>query len=89
MEDMTDTSEQRLASPALRPATRTSRFHAVQLLPAPATILALGFGAAHGLTLVPLAVVAVAGILATVGSAVLPMSAEPARHPLGGDRRTS
>ena len=49
------------------------RFRAVQLLPAPATVLALVVAAQHDLGAGPLAVVAVVGALATVGSALLPM----------------
>lgn len=52
---------------------REDRFRAVQLLPAPATVLALVVAAQHDLGAGPLAVVAVVGALATVGSALLPM----------------
>jgi len=52
--------------------TQDDRFRAVQLLPAPATVLALAVGSGHGLDAGPLAVVAVVGLLATLASALLP-----------------
>ncbi|GGK91699.1 hypothetical protein JOE58_001541 [Curtobacterium luteum] len=52
---------------------REDRFRAVQLLPAPATVLALVVAAQHDLGAGPLGVIAVVGALATVGSALLPM----------------
>lgn len=53
-------------------ALREDRFRAVQLLPAPATVLALVVAAQHDLGAVPLGVIAVIGTLATLGSALLP-----------------
>ncbi|QWS33994.1 hypothetical protein [Curtobacterium aetherium] len=61
-----------MANVTTRPAAQDDRFRAVQLLPAPATVLALALGAAHGLDAVPLAVVAAVGAVATVASALLP-----------------
>jgi hypothetical protein len=55
------------------PADRDERFRAVQLLPAPATVLALAVGGAHGLGAAPLAVVAGVGAFATLASALLPV----------------
>ncbi|MBT2503440.1 hypothetical protein [Curtobacterium sp. ISL-83] len=49
------------------------RFRAVQLLPAPATVLALVLAAQHDLGSAPLGLIAVVGALATIGSALLPM----------------
>lgn len=86
MEDMTDTSDQRLGGHTLPTQQRAARFHPVQLMPAPATVMALGLGAAHGLSAVPLAVVATAGALATIASALLPLS--PHVEHDGGDRST-
>jgi hypothetical protein len=48
-------------------------FRAVQLLPAPATVLALVLAAQHDLGTAPLGLIAVVGALATIGSALLPM----------------
>lgn len=45
---------------------------AVQLMPAPVTVLALAIAGAHHLDSAPLAVIAVVGALATVGSALVP-----------------
>ncbi len=56
--------------------TRTrqdDRFRAVQLLPAPATLVALALAAQHDLGTAPLGLIAAVGALATVGSALLPM----------------
>ena len=56
--------------------TRTrqdDRFRAVQLLPAPATLVALALAAQHDLGTAPLGLIAVVGALATIGSALLPM----------------
>ncbi|PZE68263.1 MULTISPECIES: hypothetical protein [unclassified Curtobacterium] len=61
-----------MANATTRPVTQDDRFRAVQLLPAPATVLALAVGAGHGLDAVPLGVVAVVGALATLASALLP-----------------
>ena len=61
-----------MANALIGSGTRADRFHAVQLLPAPATVLALAVAAEHGLGPVPLGVVAVVGALATVASALLP-----------------
>lgn len=47
-------------------------FRAVQLLPAPATVLALALVAQHDLGTAPLGVIATVGALATVASALLP-----------------
>jgi hypothetical protein len=52
---------------------REDRFRVVQLLPAPATVLALAVAAGHDLGSAPLGLIAVVGALATIGSAVLPM----------------
>ena len=49
------------------------RFRAIQLLPAPATVLALVLAAQHDLGTAPLGLIAVVGALATTGSALLPM----------------
>jgi hypothetical protein len=49
------------------------RFRAVQLLPAPATVLALAVAAGHDVGSAPLGLIAVVGALATIGSALLPM----------------
>jgi hypothetical protein len=54
-------------------AARTTSFRAIQLLPAPVSVVALGIAAAHDLGSAPLGVIAVLGTLATIGSAVLPM----------------
>lgn len=48
-------------------------FRVVQLLPAPATVVALALAAQHDLGTAPLGVIATVGALATVGSALLPM----------------
>ncbi|MGG7307753.1 hypothetical protein ACQXVK_11220 [Curtobacterium sp. AB451] len=48
-------------------------FRAVQLLPAPATVVALVLAAQHDLGTAPLGLIAVVGALATLGSALLPM----------------
>jgi hypothetical protein len=56
--------------------TRTGQedhFRVVQLLPAPATVVALALAAQHDLGAAPLGVVAAVGALATVASALLPM----------------
>uniref|UniRef100_A0A942T6U6 Uncharacterized protein n=1 Tax=Neobacillus citreus TaxID=2833578 RepID=A0A942T6U6_9BACI len=53
-------------------APQEDRFRAVQLLPAPATVLALVLAAQHDLGTAPLGVIAVVGALATAGSALLP-----------------
>lgn len=47
-------------------------FRAIQLLPAPVTLVALMIAAGHQLGSVPLGVIAVIGALATIASAVLP-----------------
>jgi hypothetical protein len=49
------------------------RFRAVQLLPAPATVVALALAAGHDLGAAPLGLIAVIGALATIGSALLPV----------------
>jgi hypothetical protein len=61
-----------MANATTTPVTQDDRFRAVQLLPAPATVLALAVGSGHGLDAGPLAVVAVVGVLATLASALLP-----------------
>lgn len=61
-----------MANALLGRSTTGDRFHVVQLMPAPATVLALAVAADHGLGTAPLAVVAVVGALATVASALLP-----------------
>jgi len=48
-------------------------FRAVQLLPAPATVVALALAAQHDLGSAPLGVIATVGAVATVASALLPM----------------
>lgn len=57
-----------------RRAPREDRFRAVQLLPAPATVLALAVAAGHDVGSAPLGLIAVVGALATVGSALLPLA---------------
>ncbi|PZE85144.1 hypothetical protein [Curtobacterium sp. MCBD17_032] len=61
-----------MANVTIRPVPQDDRFRAVQLLPAPATVLALAVGATHGLGALPLGVIAVVGALATLASALLP-----------------
>jgi hypothetical protein len=61
-----------MANALLGRSTTGERFHVVQLMPAPATVLALAVAADHGLGAAPLAVVAVVGAVATVASALLP-----------------
>ncbi|MCJ1713598.1 hypothetical protein ACLBWP_06995 [Microbacterium sp. M1A1_1b] len=56
-----------------RRAPREDRFRAVQLLPAPATVLALAVAAGHDVGSAPLGLIAVVGALATIGSALLPL----------------
>jgi len=48
-------------------------FRVVQLLPAPATVVALALAAQHDLGAAPLGFIAVVGAVATVASALLPM----------------
>ncbi|PZF58817.1 hypothetical protein DEJ23_03205 [Curtobacterium sp. MCSS17_008] len=55
-------------------ARRGDHFRAVQLLPAPATVVALAVAAQHDLGTAPLGVIATVGALATVASALLPMA---------------
>jgi hypothetical protein len=64
MEDMTNATTSRLAE--------AKPFRAVQLMPAPVTLLALVVAGTHDLGSAPLGVIAVVGALATVGSALLP-----------------
>lgn len=52
--------------------TLAPSFRAIQLLPAPVTLVALGIAASHQLGSAPLGVIAVIGALATVASAVIP-----------------
>jgi len=51
---------------------REDHFRAVQLLPAPATVVALALAAEHDLGSAPLGIIATVGALATVASALLP-----------------
>jgi hypothetical protein len=55
-----------------RPGSTGPAFLAVQLLPAPVTVLALALAGAHHLDSIPLAVIAVVGAVATIGSALVP-----------------
>lgn len=59
---------------------REDRFRAIQLLPAPATVVALVVAAGHDLGAAPLGVIAVVGALATVGSALIPMLHPAVEH---------
>jgi hypothetical protein len=61
-----------MANAMITSAPTGDRFRAVQLLPAPVTVVALAVAAAHGLDGMPLAVIATIGALATLGSALLP-----------------
>jgi len=70
------------------PVTQDDRFRAVQLLPAPATVLALAVGSAHGLDAGPLAVVALVGVLATLASALLPARLARAGHAMAAPAET-
>lgn len=64
-----------------------ARFRAVQLLPAPVTVVALAIAAGHDLGTAPLGVIAVVGALATIGSALLPsLRPAPVRHELPAPR---
>jgi len=64
-------------------------FRVVQLLPAPATLVALVLAAQHDLGSAPLGVIATVGALATVGSALLPMVRPAAtRRPMPAPRET-
>lgn len=56
-----------------RRVPRGDRFRAVQLLPAPATVLALAVASGHDVGSAPFGLIAVVGALATAGSALLPM----------------
>jgi hypothetical protein len=69
-----------MANALLGRSTTGDRFHVVQLLPAPATVLALAVAADHGLGAAPLAVVAVVGAVATVASSLLPSLLPAARR---------
>lgn len=69
-----------MANALIGRTTTGDRFHVVQLMPAPATVLALAVAADHGLGAAPLAVVAVVGALATVASALLPSLLPTARR---------
>jgi hypothetical protein len=73
-----------MANVTIRPATQDDRFRAVQLLPAPATVLALAVGATHGLDALPLGVIAVTGALATLASALLPAHLDRAARAVAG-----
>jgi hypothetical protein len=48
------------------------RFRVVQLLPAPVTLVALAVAASHDLHAAPLGAIAVVGVLATLGSTLIP-----------------
>lgn len=63
-----------MADALTRRAPREDRFRAVQLLPAPATVLALAVAAGHDVGSAPLGLIAVVGALATLGSALLPLA---------------
>jgi hypothetical protein len=52
--------------------TLAPTFRAIQLLPAPMTLVALTIAAGHQLGSAPLGVIAVVGALATIASAVIP-----------------
>lgn len=61
-----------MANVTISKAPVGDRFRVVQLLPAPVTVVALVLAAAHDLDAAPLGVIAVVGVLATLGSAILP-----------------
>ncbi|WIE64019.1 hypothetical protein DEI99_012325 [Curtobacterium sp. MCLR17_036] len=65
------------------------RFRAVQLLPAPATVLALVLGAQHDLGSAPLGLIALVGALATAGSALLPTVRPAVERRVGSATRRS
>lgn len=68
---------------------REDHFRVVQLLPAPATVLALALAAQHDLGTAPLGVIATIGALATVASALLPMVGPAAlRRPMPAPTET-
>ncbi|WP_146238609.1 MULTISPECIES: hypothetical protein [unclassified Curtobacterium] len=69
-----------MANAMMTRTRRDDRFRAVQLLPAPATLVALALAAQHDLGTAPLGLIAVVGALATAGSALLPM-VRPAAAP--------
>ncbi|WIE67442.1 hypothetical protein [Curtobacterium sp. MCLR17_054] len=69
-----------MANAMMTRTRRDDRFRAVQLLPAPATLVALALAAQHDLGTAPLGIIAVVGALATAGSALLPMVRPPAAH---------
>jgi hypothetical protein len=69
-----------MANAMMTRTRRDDRFRAVQLLPAPATLVALALAAQHDLGAAPLGVIAVVGALATAGSALLPMVGPAAAH---------
>ena len=71
-----------MANATTSSVTQGDRFRAVQLLPAPATVLALAVGSGHGLDAGPLAVVAAVGVLATLASALLPAQLARAGRPM-------
>ncbi|NII41959.1 hypothetical protein E9228_002617 [Curtobacterium flaccumfaciens] len=71
-----------MANATTSTVTQDDRFRAVQLLPAPATLLALAVGAGQGLEAGPLAVVAAVGVLATLASALLPAQLAHAGRPM-------
>lgn len=62
-----------MANVVMTPTRQDDRFRTVQLLPAPATLVALALAAQHDLGTAPLGLIAAVGALATVGSALLPM----------------
>jgi len=69
-----------MANAMMTRTRRDDRFRAVQLLPAPATLVALALAAQHDLGTAPLGIIAVVGALATAGSALLPMVRPAAAH---------
>ncbi|MBT1546790.1 hypothetical protein [Curtobacterium aurantiacum] len=69
-----------MANAMMTRTRRDDRFRAVQLLPAPATLVALALAAQHDLGTAPLGLIAVVGALATAGSALLPMVQPAAAH---------
>jgi hypothetical protein len=71
---MTDSTERAMRHRTTDERRFAFRFRPVQLMPAPATLLALAFAATHGITGVPLVIIAGVGALATVASASVPAS---------------
>jgi hypothetical protein len=75
-----------MANAMMTRTLREDRFRAVQLLPAPATVLALAVAAGHDVGTAPLGLIAVVGALATIGSALLPMLCRSMPVPTESDR---